>query len=449
MKDIRIGNDIIVSWSIFAEGAPYSLEGKEVTLYLCSQFGKRRAEGYAITGNQITWTFFGKEQKHIGKYSLELVVNEDAEGMVTTDACDFVNLVSCSCKVGGADEQGVQTESIELTSSFEFVPYDDTELRKMIEGKQDTLESGKTIKTINGQSILGEGNLEIEGGGESYDDTEIRAELDELSARVDNLKEEGKPIFKAVFGETTIEEIVEAYNSGKIVHCDYDNFCYVLSRFSAGEAYFSSVKDNYSYRLYCSSRSQWSKAQFPLELLTNKVTSLSDKSTDTQYPSAKAVYDAIEAVKEKEKEKDYELLLNTTIEEDVETFSIIDRVPNILDYKEYFIVLEFIYKEGATRTGWLSFYDAAQGINAVRLEGLVTANYLTHWILRIRKGRGFDRTAFLESHTNSFNSPQYDNRHKGLNLFAYPIVTDLSIYEDTMMFNFPLYAGDKINIYGR
>lgn len=184
MKDIRIGNDIIVSWSIFAEGAPYSLEGKEVTLYLCSQFGKRRAEGYAITGNQITWTFFGKEQKHSGKYSLELVVNEDAEGMVTTDACDFVNLVSCSCKVGGADEQGVQTESIELTSSFEFVPYDDTELRKMIEGKQDTLESGKTIKTINGQSILGEGNLEIEGGGESYDDTKIRAELTQLSAEV-------------------------------------------------------------------------------------------------------------------------------------------------------------------------------------------------------------------------------------------------------------------------
>ena len=121
MKDIRIGNDIIVSWSIFAEGAPYSLEGKEVTLYLCSQFGKRRAEGYAITGNQITWTFFGKEQKHSGKYSLELVVNEDAEGMVTTDACDFVNLVNCTCKVGGADDAGVQTESIELTSNLEYV----------------------------------------------------------------------------------------------------------------------------------------------------------------------------------------------------------------------------------------------------------------------------------------------------------------------------------------
>lgn len=31
--------------------------------------------------------------------------------------------------------------------------------------KQDTLVSGTNIKTINGNSILGEGNIEIEGGG--------------------------------------------------------------------------------------------------------------------------------------------------------------------------------------------------------------------------------------------------------------------------------------------
>ena len=183
MKDIRKGNDINVRWGIYAEGAPFSLEGKEISLYLRTPYGKKEVTP-VVEGNAVLWTFLGKDQKHTGKHSLELVINEDAEGMVTTDACDFVNLVSCSCKLGGADEQGVQTESIELTSSFEFVPYDDTELRKMIEGKQDTLESGKTIKTINGQSILGEGNREIEGGGESYDDTEIRAELDELSSEV-------------------------------------------------------------------------------------------------------------------------------------------------------------------------------------------------------------------------------------------------------------------------
>lgn len=36
-----------------------------------------------------------------------------------------------------------------------------------LSGKQDVLESGTNIKTINGQSILGEGNINIQGGGSS------------------------------------------------------------------------------------------------------------------------------------------------------------------------------------------------------------------------------------------------------------------------------------------
>nr|UVX78851.1 MAG: hypothetical protein [Bacteriophage sp.] len=37
--------------------------------------------------------------------------------------------------------------------------------KEELNGKQDTLVSGTNIKTINGQTILGEGNIEIQGGG--------------------------------------------------------------------------------------------------------------------------------------------------------------------------------------------------------------------------------------------------------------------------------------------
>lgn len=37
----------------------------------------------------------------------------------------------------------------------------DSELKKAISYKQDRLVSGQNIKTINGQDILGEGNIEI------------------------------------------------------------------------------------------------------------------------------------------------------------------------------------------------------------------------------------------------------------------------------------------------
>lgn len=38
-------------------------------------------------------------------------------------------------------------------------------LEQEVDNKQDTLVSGTNIKTINGESILGSGNIEIQGGG--------------------------------------------------------------------------------------------------------------------------------------------------------------------------------------------------------------------------------------------------------------------------------------------
>lgn len=59
-----------------------------------------------------------------------------------------------------------------------------------IEGKQDTLISGENIKTINGQSVLGSGNITIQGGGSSYDDTELRNSLNAVTERVEDLSSE-------------------------------------------------------------------------------------------------------------------------------------------------------------------------------------------------------------------------------------------------------------------
>lgn len=260
MKSERIGNDIKIEWGILRQGVPFSLTGKDVTIYLGSPFGRTKISGFSIDSNKVLWTFFGKDQKSLGKYSLILVVNEGNEGMITTDICDFVNLVRCSCEVGGVDDVNVQTETISLTSNLEYVAtdaYDDaavweyinkleknkadrteipTKVSQLendadyatkgdIDGKQDEIEDldairsgaakGATalqsipaefineselsnalspyarkndIATINGKSIVNGGNIEISGGGGSgYDDTEIRAELDELSAEVSEL----------------------------------------------------------------------------------------------------------------------------------------------------------------------------------------------------------------------------------------------------------------------
>lgn len=147
----------------------------------------------------------------------------------------------------------------------------------------------------NGKNVLD--LIRENGGGGAYDDTEIQNKLTELSAEVGELSEKvdelGKPIFKAVFSETTYDEIVTAYNNGMVVHCDYGGNCYVLTRIDSTNSYFVAVLGTITYRLNCTSSSVWGSAVFEAEQIKNKVTSLSSASTDTQYPSAKAVFTAI------------------------------------------------------------------------------------------------------------------------------------------------------------
>lgn len=215
MKDHRQGNDLAVLWSIFKDGEPFDLRGRSLKLYLKNLHERKEVEDFSVTGNEIHWTFYGKDQDTLGKHSLILVANEDEKGMITTDACDFVRLVSCSCKLqGGEDAPNVETESIELTSTLEYVAgggdYDDTALWKELENKVDKVEglglSEENYTTEEKEKLAGLENYddsdikdelskkiesEVVVDTEStedfefgYDDTEIRQEIAELSAEV-------------------------------------------------------------------------------------------------------------------------------------------------------------------------------------------------------------------------------------------------------------------------
>lgn len=50
-----------------------------------------------------------------------------------------------------------------------------------VASKQDTLVSGKNIKTINGQSVLGSGNIAIQGGTSNWDDITGKPEFAEVA----------------------------------------------------------------------------------------------------------------------------------------------------------------------------------------------------------------------------------------------------------------------------
>lgn len=64
-------------------------------------------------------------------------------------------------------------------------------LEPLLNGKQDALVSGTNIKTINNESLLGSGNIDIQSGGSS--------------------------VFIALYGTTTYQEVMDAINAFKAI----------------------------------------------------------------------------------------------------------------------------------------------------------------------------------------------------------------------------------------
>lgn len=268
MKDERIYNDLKIIWSIKHNDTPFSLEGKNVSMYLHTPSNRVKIKDFTVEDNKVKWTYFGKDQKNTGKHSLELVINEGEEGMITTDYCNFVNLVACSCKVGGTSEPNVEIETIELTSNIEY--------------------------------IAGE-------GGASYDDTEVRNELSrlerekadktkltELSAEVSKLEKQVPSVFEAIYNTTTYDEIVEAFNAKKHVLCIWNDRVYNLSNIdeSRNTINFACIVSGVAYLAYIAN-GVWGNRQDNFEVVRNITQTISEASAPHQYPSAKAVYDFV------------------------------------------------------------------------------------------------------------------------------------------------------------
>lgn len=118
-----------------------------------------------------------------------LASEEFVTGSISTATADMATNASVAAKLAGyvtnesltttlngyALSSAIPTSLSQLTNDAGFATLTEVsslladyvksnDLTSLLAGKQDTLVSGTNIKTINGQSILGEGNIEIQGG---------------------------------------------------------------------------------------------------------------------------------------------------------------------------------------------------------------------------------------------------------------------------------------------
>jgi len=102
-------------------------------------------------------------------------------------------------------------------------------------------------------------------------------------------------VFLVTYGTTTATQVIAAISDNKIPVCFYNDRCYVYSHVDTNYYYFYCVSDKlYWIKLYGDTPT-WTFGNDAYELSINKVVSLTSGSTDNQYPSAKCVYNAIQA----------------------------------------------------------------------------------------------------------------------------------------------------------
>lgn len=122
---------------------------------------------------------------------------------------------------------------------------------------------------------------------------------EDIFAYIDSAVAAGGKVFFATNGTTTASEIYSKVTNGYAVFCRYSNYLYALTSSTSSQAIFARLSGVNSTQLLRVSESTWSGQTATLQNYAYKTTTISNTSTDSYYPSAKAVYtfvtDSVEA----------------------------------------------------------------------------------------------------------------------------------------------------------
>ena len=162
-----------------------------------------------------------------------------------------------------------------------------TQISTALASKQDTLVSGTNIKTINGETLLGEGNITIEGG------SDINVVQTTGTSTADVMSQDA--VTTALNNKANKTAAVGGYkfgSSGSNVYLQYTN----VNNSNIGSSLYY-PKINGKEILTTNSIYATNNYNFQLVETSAITTSISSSSTDAQVPSAKAVNDQLGGLK--------------------------------------------------------------------------------------------------------------------------------------------------------
>ncbi len=237
---VRVGNDLPVQWSFFQDKAktvPLNLSGRTLSVYLSTNTSKWKLSDLTVENNWIGFTIPGVDQisKYgTGLFNLTCIENEGESNQHVIDFISpflFVSQLEVSQSGGVAETDYTVLESGTAYLESAYLSYFET-IDHAEATYQKKLVSGENIKTVNGQTLLGEGNLDVQN------------------------------IFLAIYGSTTYKEIIDALAAGKSVLCKLPTDALALYDGSGQEVVlFSGItrKDGNVYQISvgCNSSDEW------------------------------------------------------------------------------------------------------------------------------------------------------------------------------------------------
>lgn len=137
----------------------------------------------------------------------------------------------------------------------------ETSVENLSNTKQETLVSGENIKTINNQSILGEGNIYVTVENVDYSNVINKPQINNVT----------------LSGNNSLNDLGIQPAGNYALSSDIPTVPTNISAFTNDVGYLTEHQDITGK-----------------EDITNKTTTIDNESTNTQYPSAKAVYDYVE-----------------------------------------------------------------------------------------------------------------------------------------------------------
>lgn len=126
MKNIRIGKDIALKWTVTVDGVSRDLSELDLRLFLHNETAGSAVELTFTTQTDVLRAeVLGRDQRNTGVYRLTLWLNKDKVGQSVLDESTAFRLVARTEMEGGTDDNNLETEVVELSGNLTTDGYRD------------------------------------------------------------------------------------------------------------------------------------------------------------------------------------------------------------------------------------------------------------------------------------------------------------------------------------